>query len=271
MSDIYGFDDDEFNMPPPAALRGFASPHHIPVVRVAESKPAAPLPVAQISGPVNLPAIPEDTTFTDIFNGFSKMWNSEVEREDRRKEINELLAALKQPPIPEVAAAQAKVLDPTQAPDGAPVQVDVAGVPQNYFSRNRTAESGGDDAAVNKSTGAAGRYQFLPSTAEGIRKANPQLNISDNWRTNAEDQEKLMQAYTQQSVGIIKNLLKRDPTGGELYMLHLLGHGGGPAVLNALDQPLTTTVSAEARRLNPVLQRYKTGRELLNYFNRSFS
>src|SRR5262249_36579813 len=155
-----------------------------------------PLPVPKMPAPVE-----PDTTFVDMFQGFANLWNDEVKREDKRKEINELLAALKQPTIPEVPAAQARMLDPTQAPEGSN-EIDGAGVPAGYFDRNRPAESAGNDRAVNKDTGAAGRFQFLPTTAEGIRKANPQLGITDNWRTDANDQKKLMQAYTQQSVGI---------------------------------------------------------------------
>ncbi len=50
--------------------------------------------------------------------------------------------------------------------------------------------------------------------------------------------------------------LKRQPTMGELYALHFLGHGGGMNLLQNLDRPVEDVVSPAAINANPWLKQY---------------
>lgn len=125
----------------------------------------------------------------------------------------------------------------------------------------RGSESDGNDNAVNTEggTNATGRYQFLPSTAQSLI---PDLDLTT--LKNPDVQEKLMKLYTDKSVATLEPLLGRKPTMGELYMLHFLGHAGGPKVLQNLDAPIEETVGAAERAANKAfIAPYKTGRQLL--------
>lgn len=141
----------------------------------------------------------------------------------------------------------------------------------SYRTATRRVESGGDDSAVNPLTGAAGRYQILPSTAKALMAANPDLGLKIEDLKNPEVQEQLMKLYTDQSVKTLTPMLGRQPTAAELYLLHLLGHSGGPAVLRNLDAPISDTVDPAAIRSNPgILSPNKTGRQLLMALNKKF-
>lgn len=138
-----------------------------------------------------------------------------------------------------------------------------------YRRNARRIESGGDDNAVNPSSGATGRYQFLPSTAKELMEANPGLGLRMEDLKKAEVQEKLMDLYTNKSVKILEPLLGRRPTPGELYLTHLLGHAGGPAVLRNLDAPILDTIDSAAFKANKaLLSPHRTGRQLVDFFNR---
>jgi hypothetical protein len=84
-------------------------------------------------------------------------------------------------------------------------------------------------------------------------------------------QIKAMRHYTQKSANILEPMLGRKPTGGELYLLHLLGYGGGPQVLRNLDAPITSTISPAAYQSNiTLLKPYATGHDLIRGLNRTF-
>lgn len=165
---------------------------------------------------------------------------------EQRKEYGDALAKLG-------SARTAPYLPDSVARDMAPADYN------EYRSGIRTSESSGDDSAVNTTTNATGRYQFLPTTAQALM---PGLNPAD--LKKPEIQEQLMKLYTDISTKTLEPLLGRKPTAGELYMLHFLGHAGGPHVLKNLDAPITETIGADARAANQkFLAPYKTGRELL--------
>jgi len=135
-----------------------------------------------------------------------------------------------------------------------------------YRKGIRGSESAYDDSAVNPTTNATGRYQFLPSTAKALI---PDLDLAT--LKNPDVQEKLMKLYTDKSVETLTPMLGRKPTAGELYMLHFLGHSGGPKVLQNLDAPITETIGEAERRANAnFLKPYKTGRDLLAGLNSKF-
>jgi len=139
-----------------------------------------------------------------------------------------------------------------------------------YTRRAASFESGDNPYAVNKGSGATGTYQFLPSTWRWIAKEAPELGLTETGITDAVQQAKAMRYYTNKSQRILEPILGRKPTGGELYLLHLLGHSGGPAVLSDLDAPITKTISEGAYKGNPFLRQYTTGRDLIAGLNSTF-
>ncbi len=141
----------------------------------------------------------------------------------------------------------------------------------SYLKGARKIESGGDDNAVNPGSGATGRYQFLPTTAKGLMDEHPELGLKMEDLKKPEVQEQLMKLYTDRSVQTLAPILGRKPSGAELYLMHLLGHGGGATVMRNLDAPLTDTISRPAYQGNKgLLAPYKTGRELVAGLNQRF-
>ena len=141
--------------------------------------------------------------------------------------------------------------------------------PKDYLSAVAKFESGDNPNARNPS-GATGVYQFMPQTWKGLMQEAPHLGLTEEGIKTREQQDKAMRYYTGKSAAILKPLLNRNPTGGELYLLHLLGHAGGPRVLKSPDAPLSDTVDGAAIRSNPFLQNHKTGADLVAYLNKRF-
>jgi hypothetical protein len=209
-----------------------------------------------------------------IMGGIASLWNAPFEQK-RAQEKTAEVEKLRRDALAMAASNKAPVVTSDDAASTS--SGTTGGVPQgmplpggSYEAKARALESGGNDAAVNAS-GAAGRYQFMPSTAEGLIKANPHLNISSNWRTNADDQEKLMKVYTDTSRELLRKALGREPTGGELYALHMFGHGKGPTIVGAGNAPLASVTSEAERSGNPWLKRFATAADLMAYFNKRFS
>lgn len=161
-----------------------------------------------------------------------------------------------------------RVHNPLEAPDTG--EVDTTGVPVGYFSKNRRFESGDNSRATNPITGAGGDYQFLPSTWKGLMKEAPHLGLTEDGLYDSKQQDAAMRYYTAKSVQTLKPLLGRAPTGGELYVAHLLGHSGGPRVIMNQDAPIEKIIDAASIRANPWLRNYATGRDLVTDLNRRF-
>ena len=91
----------------------------------------------------------------------------------------------------------------------------------DYLPRIAQIESSGNPGAYNKS-GAAGLFQFIPSTAQAFGLSNPYdpAAASDAAaRLTLANQKKLTGA------------LGREPTDGELYLAHQQGGGGATRIL----------------------------------------
>lgn len=142
--------------------------------------------------------------------------------------------------------------------------------PDDYLKAVSKFESVNDPGAVNERSGAAGRFQFMPGTWRTLMSEAPHLGLTPEGITNDDQQYKAMKYYTGKSAALMRPLLGRDPTGGELYLAHLLGHSGGPAVLKNLDAPITSTIDPAAYRANPFLANYKTGNDLVAGLNYQF-
>lgn len=126
----------------------------------------------------------------------------------------------------------------------------VDGVTAHYLSRTRHHESGGNDNADNPLSSASGRYQFIDTTYNAYAK---KLGLTGS-KNDPINQELVMNAYTKDSA----DMLSRrgiEITDANLYLMHLLGQGGGLDFLeNSYDNELLTDVlSGKVYRSNQKL------------------
>lgn len=265
----YSFGEDT---PPAGAIRAMmrspapaAVPLPIPRVRQSYAVPMRydqPMPLSDMAQPNWKTENPWGDLFRQGVDAASKF--GDKSGSDTFKNLDAALEDLKKQRL-EFATAMGKLNSPRASDSGTPADLD------SYRRGVRSIESDADDQAVNPLTIATGRYQFLPSTAKALMDANPALGLRMEDLKKPDVQEKLMELYTDISLKTLEPMLGRKPTAGELYMLHLLGHGGGPTVLRNLDAPITDTISQPARDSNKVLLGpHKTGRQLLAAFDKRF-
>lgn len=139
------------------------------------------------------------------------------------------------------------------------------------MQRIAVVESGGNDAARNPNSSAAGRFQIIDST---WRQYAPRLGLSDAQRMDPAAQEQVaraIQADARQAVG-------RDLSPGEAYGAHFLGIGGLRAFLGAdrnadaqqvYAQAAGPQIAAQAFRANPgLLEPGMTVGQVLDALNR---
>lgn len=184
--------------------------------------------------------------------------NKIADDEEMQTEIDRMLDALREVPLPDDALPAVQSYAPVSDAGG-------------YFAKTRGAESGGNDAAVNGVSGATGRYQFMPSTWGTLAKEAPHLGLTPEGIKDPAQQERAMQYYTGKSANVLKQVLGRAPTGGELYALHMFGQNGGASLVANQDAPLQALFPKIVFDQNPFLKNYTTGRQLLADFNRRFA
>lgn len=135
------------------------------------------------------------------------------------------LAALKGLPLDQQAAA-------------------LAHAPAVYEDNIIQGESKGDIKAVNKSTGAAGLYQFIPSTA-----AQYGLSKADLTNPDPKIQQKVHDAFVQFTEDNRKALMQglgREPTNAELALAHQQGAAGALKLLQNPNALATDIVGKDA-------------------------
>lgn len=135
------------------------------------------------------------------------------------------------------AAAPAAASDETAAP--APEQDASAG--PSYLDRVAQIETGGNPNQTS-STGAMGKYQFVPGTwAQYGGGGDPNDPVA---------QEAAVRKLTADNAAALAKALGREPTAGELYLAHQQGAGGATALLTHPDQPAGSLVSPKAIAVN---------------------
>lgn len=225
----------------------------------------------------SLPTDNSPSEWEQMISGVTGLMKQDREQKEKAKEKDwlkeiEALKANRTKLEADIAAIRAEKQSGTSGatasgalgPDGLPVYTG------DYESRVGQFESNENLDATNPGSNATGLYQFLPSTWAGIMREAPELGLTMEGIKTREQQNKAMKFYTDRSRGILRNTLGRDPSGGELYLLHLLGHGGGPRVLADLDAPITSTIDPRAYAGNPFLKQYKTGHDLIAGLNKRF-
>lgn len=129
----------------------------------------------------------------------------------------------------------------------------------DYFTAIRAAESGGNDNAKNPSSSATGRYQFIDSTWNGLSKKYPELGLTPDGRTDPEQQERAIRAFTKDNADALSGA-GIAATPGNLYAAHFLGAGGARSVLSGNDaDPVSSHVGANVVAANPFLRGMTVG------------
>jgi hypothetical protein len=111
----------------------------------------------------------------------------------------------------------------------------------DYKTRLRQIESGGNDRAYNKDSGAAGRYQIIPSTQR-------QYGVTDPFDEG--QQEAFVERFTAQNRSFLRSRLGREPSAGELYLAHQQGAGGASRLLANPGAKAVDIVGTKAVTLN---------------------
>jgi hypothetical protein len=101
------------------------------------------------------------------------------------------------------------------------------GVPVDALRAVAQIESANNPLALNPASGAAGLFQFMPSTAAQYGLSNPY-----NAAASADAAAHLMR----DNQSALTRALGRDPTAGELYLAHQQGAGGAIALLTHPDE-----------------------------------
>lgn len=129
----------------------------------------------------------------------------------------------------------------------------------DYFSAIRSAESGGNDNAKNPLSSATGRYQFTSGTWNELARNKPELGLTPDGRTNPDQQERAIRAFTSDNARILASA-GIEPTGGNLYAAHFLGAGGARSVLSQPDSAsVAAIVGPSVVKANPFLRGMSVG------------
>lgn len=166
--------------------------------------------------------------FSQSFQGINGALLNLGKRMQEQSDSEALLKAFDQS---QGVTGQPRFTQPT-ASTSAPMPLTGSG---DYFSRTRSAESSGNDAARNPASTATGRYQFLEGTWADLMKSRPDLGLTLDGRNDPQQQDKAMRAFTSQNADVLRSK-SIDPTDRNLYMAHFLGGGAAPNFINAVQQ-----------------------------------
>ena len=163
--------------------------------------------------------------------------------EQRKKRNSQALPALS--PQPQ-AVASAPLLPASGSASNRYEALDrqlekARGLPDGYLSKTAMIESQNDPSAQNPNSSAAGRFQFIDSTAQQYG-LNNKLDAAAS--TNAASR------LAADNRDYLRKTLGREPTGAELYLAHQQGAAGAARLLANPGVPAAAVVGADAVRLN---------------------
>jgi hypothetical protein len=103
-------------------------------------------------------------------------------------------------------------------------------------------ESSLNPAAANPKSSARGLFQFISPTWKTYGNGADPLNAAANADAAAR--------FTRDNVATFRRAFNRDPSTGEIYLMHQQGPGGALKLLQNPDVPAISLVGADAIRLN---------------------
>ena len=120
-------------------------------------------------------------------------------------------------------------------------------------------ESGGKFGAKNPNSSAFGPGQYIRSTAEAVRRAHPELGLTEGWENDPAQFEIGHEAHTSDNAKLLAaNGI--EPTRANKYAAHFLGAGGAVRALrHSDDTPLASVVNADQLAANPQLRGMTVG------------
>lgn len=139
---------------------------------------------------------------------------------------------------------------------------------QSYLQRNRSAESGGNDAAQAMTSSAYGRYQFLKDTwVEQYQKTFGETGESREQilakRADGATQDRVMETFTAQNTAALQEA-GLTVNAASAYLAHFLGVGDAIKVLQADENmPVSEIVSSASVRANRSILGNRNVRELV--------
>jgi len=111
------------------------------------------------------------------------------------------------------------------------------GLPQGYLSRVRQIESRNGQDTYNPKSGAAGDFQFIPSTAKAYNLTDPY-----DFQQSADAAGR----FARDNASVLRSKIGRDPSAGELYLAHQQGAGGATKLLTNPDAPAGQLLGTKA-------------------------
>ena len=115
------------------------------------------------------------------------------------------------------------------------------GIDPNAMRVIAKLESSFNPSAKNPGSSAGGLFQFIDSTAKSYKLAD---------RFNPEQASDAAARLARDNSNIFKKRLKREPTAGELYLMHQQGSGGALRLLSNPNKRAVDIVGRDAVRLN---------------------
>ncbi|WP_287459188.1 hypothetical protein [Sphingomonas sp.] len=176
---------------------------------------------------------------------------------------------------PEPAASRLDQLVPLNMPGNRPLSTAEAAARraadpwEQFKSRVRQAESGGDDTARNSRSTATGRYQVVDRTWLRVARDLPEAKgMTDAGLLGMRDhpvwQEKVMDRLGAEYRSALSRIGAPEDAGN-LYLMHFAGTGGGAKILRAAgDTPIEEILSKAAIDANPFL-RGKTADDVIDW------
>jgi hypothetical protein len=136
---------------------------------------------------------------------------------------------------------------------------ELGGMLESYIANAKAAESGGNPNAKNPRSSATGLYQFTEPTWRDLMRANPELGLTPDGRTDPAQQEAAMRVFTQNNAKVLADAgVGVNP--GTLYAAHFLGAVGATKALSyAPETPMMVAAGPEVVAANPFLKDMTVG------------